>query len=346
MQAVIGRAALTLAIGAAGGLLFYWLKLPLPWMLGSMVANTIAALGGAPVRLPMNLRALCIIVIGVMLGSAFTPGLAARVVDWLGGIAVLALYAPLATVLGYLYFRRVGGFGVTDSYFASAPGGLNEMVLVGEAMGGDPRRIALVHATRILIVVFAVPFYFRYFSGHYSEAARIAADQLPLGLQDAIVLTAAGVLGAIFGRFARVPAAQLLGPMAASAAVHLAGFTNSRPPFELVAIAQVVMGSTIGCRFAGARLYEIRRVVLVGAGSALLLLAGTAGFTFVFSNFVDVPAEALALSLAPGGVTEMSLVALALSVDAAYVSCLHILRIAMVVSFAPLAFRLGLRRKS
>jgi membrane AbrB-like protein len=346
VQAVLGRAALTLAIGASGGLLFYWLRLPLPWMLGAMVANTIAALGGAPVRLPMGFRALCIVVIGVMLGSAFTPGLAARVSDWIGGILVLALYAPLATLIGYLYFRRVGRFGVADSYFASAPGGLNEMVLVGEAMGGDPRRIALVHATRILIVVFTVPFYFRYFSGAYSEAARVAADHLPLDLQDALILTAAGLVGALLGRVARVPAAQLLGPMAVSAAVHLAGVTSSRPPVELVAVAQIVMGSTVGCRFAGARLHEIRRVILIGAGSAVLLLAGTATFTLVFKDFVEVPAEALALSLAPGGVTEMSLVALALAVDAAYVSCLHIIRIAMVVSVAPLAFRLGRRRKT
>lgn len=346
MGGIVGRAALTLAVGAAGGLLFYWLRLPLPWMLGAMVANTVAALGGAPVRLPMSFRALCIVVIGVMLGSAFTPGLAARVPDWIGSVAVLAVYAPLATIVSYVYFRRVGGFSVPDSYFASAPGGLNEMVLVGEAMGGDPRRIALVHATRILIVVFTVPFYFRYFSGHYSEAARVAADHLPLRLQDALILTAAGIAGALLGRVARVPASQLLGPMAISAAVHLGGFTSSRPPVELVAVAQIVMGSTIGCRFAGARLYEIRRVILIGAGSAGLLLAGTAGFTLAFQDLVEVPVEALALALAPGGVTEMSLVALALAVDAAYVSCLHIIRIAMVVSVAPLAFRLGVKRKT
>ncbi|WP_162914516.1 AbrB family transcriptional regulator [Desertibaculum subflavum] len=346
MRGVVGGAALTLVVGAAGGLLFYWLRLPLPWMLGAMVANTIAALGGAPVRLPNSFRALCIVVIGVMLGSAFTPGLAARVPDWIGGIAVLAVYAPLATIAGYLYFRRVGGFSVPDAYFASAPGGLNEMVLVGEAMGGDPRRIALVHATRILIVVFTVPFYFRYFSGQYSEAARVAADHLPLGLQDALILTTAGIVGALLGRVARVPASQLLGPMAISAAVHLTGVTSSRPPVELVAVAQIVMGSTIGCRFSGARLHEIRRVILIGAGSAFLLLTGTAGFTLAFQDLVDVPAEALALSLAPGGVTEMSLVALALAVDAAYVSCLHIIRIAMVVSVAPLAFRLGAKRKT
>ena len=346
MQSVLGRAALTLAVGAAGGLLFYWLHLPLPWMLGAMVANTVAAMSGAPVALPMGFRALCIVVIGVMLGSSFTPGLASRVSEWLSSIAVLALYAPLATLVGYVYFRRIGRFGVADSFFASAPGGLNEMTLVGEAMGGDPRRIALVHATRILIVVFAVPFYFRYFSGSYSEAARIAADHLPLGLQDALILTATGLIGALLGHFVRVPVAQLLGPMVVSAAVHLAGVTSSRPPVELVAVAQVVMGSTIGCRFAGARLHEIRRVVVIAAGSAVLLLAGTAIFTVAFKGLVGVPAEALALALAPGGVTEMSLVALALAVDAAYVSCLHILRIGMVVSFAPLAFRLSLRRKT
>jgi membrane AbrB-like protein len=340
----IWRVALALGVGTAGGLLFLLLHLPLPWMLGSMLANAVAALSGAPVRLPPWLRTVCVVVIGVMIGSAFNPALLSRIPGWLGGVGVLALYAPLATVASYYYFRRLGKFDPIDSFFASAPGGLNEMVMVGEAMGGDPRRIALVHASRVMVVVLAIPFYFRNVSGQYSEAARLAGDRLPLTMEDALILTLAGVAGAILGKLARLPASQILGPMAISAAVHLAGFTASRPPAELIAAAQIVMGSAIGCRFAGTRLHEIRRVMLFGAANRLCHLVATVAFTLAFKDIVAVQSAALALSLVPGGVIEMSLVALALSVDAAFVSCMHILRIGMVVVCMPLAFRLGFRR--
>ena len=46
------RFLFALLVGAMGGWLFAWAGLPLPWMLGSMVACTLAALMRAPVAAP------------------------------------------------------------------------------------------------------------------------------------------------------------------------------------------------------------------------------------------------------------------------------------------------------
>ena len=46
------------------------------------------------------------------------------------------------------------------------------------------------------------------------------------------------------------------------------------------------------------------------------------------------------LAFAPGGLAEMSLIALALGIDAAYVSSHHVVRIFMIIVAAPLVFRL------
>lgn len=344
MQPLAGRLALALLIGATGGALFFWLDLPLPWMLGSMLATTVASFAGAPVALPRPLRNGFVLIIGVMLGSAFTPAMLASMPGWTAGIAVLALYVPVTTVLGYVFFRQVGGFGKVDSFFSAAPGGLNEMVMVGESYGGDMRRIALVHTVRILIVVFLVPFYFRYFTDSYSAAARANAfAPLSIDLDDALILAAAGVSGWAVGRLLRLPAYQLIGPMVVSGAVHLMGFTASKPPFYLVAIAQVVMGSAIGCRFTGVRFATVSRTLVIGAAATVMLLGATAVFSFAFQNFVPVAPAALTLALSPGGLAEMTLVALALAVDSAFVSCMHIVRITFVIVVAPIAFRLGWR---
>ena len=52
-----------------------------------------------------------------------------------------------------------------------------------------------------------------------------------------------------------------------------------------------------------------------------------------------IPLPALVLAFAPGGLAEMSLIALALGVDAAFVSTHHIVRIVLIVSLVPLTFR-------
>ncbi|MCH8332384.1 AbrB family transcriptional regulator, partial [Candidatus Sumerlaeota bacterium] len=83
---------------------------------------------------------------------------------------------------GLVSFRRVWGYDAVTAYFAAMPGGLTEMTLVGAEMGGDGRVISLTHATRVLLVVLALPFAFQLLIG-YDPASRPAAG-LPLDLID------------------------------------------------------------------------------------------------------------------------------------------------------------------
>ncbi len=53
----------------------------------------------------------------------------------------------------------------------------------------------------------------------------------------------------------------------------------------------------------------------------------------------------LSLAFAPGGLAEMSLIAIAINADAAFVATHHVVRIFLIVVLAPLAFRLTRRRR-
>jgi uncharacterized membrane protein AbrB (regulator of aidB expression) len=54
----------------------------------------------------------------------------------------------------------------------------------------------------------------------------------------------------------------------------------------------------------------------------------------------DLPFASLILAFSPGGLAEMSLIALALDIDPAFVATHHVVRIFLVVVLAPIAFRL------
>jgi membrane AbrB-like protein len=128
--------------------------------------------------------------------------------------------------------------------------------------------------------------------------------------------------------------------MVLSAAVHLAGWSSAKPPAEIVAAAQVVVGASIGCRFAGLTLRDARRIISAGLVSGLLMVVAAALTAYGLADILGRPADVLALSFAPGGLAEMALIALILGIDTAFVSAMHVMRIAMVVIGAPLAFRL------
>ncbi len=53
-----------------------------------------------------------------------------------------------------------------------------------------------------------------------------------------------------------------------------------------------------------------------------------------------LPAVPLTLAFSPGGLAEMSLIAIAIGADAAFVATHHVVRIFMIVVIAPLAFKL------
>ena len=210
------RVAATLAIGAAGGLLFAWLRLPLPWMVGAMMATTICAAAGAPMAIEPRMRTVMITVLGVMLGSVFTPEVASRFSEWAASIGVLTGYVICATGVAYLYCRRVAGYDRATAYFAAAPGGLSEMVLSAPQYGGDGRRVALTHAARVMLVVLALPNLLRIWLddlGPYGdEAAPILPDWTAWPeAGEVMLLLACAVVGPFAARAVRLPTAALTG---------------------------------------------------------------------------------------------------------------------------------------
>ncbi len=332
---------LTLLAGGLGGLLAVWAALPLPWMIGAMVSVTILAVAGLEVRASLTLRGAMVAILGVMLGSGFSPEMIDQLPLWSISIAGLVPYTIVSGLVGYVYFRRCFGYDPTTSYFAAMPGGLTEMILVGGQAGGDPRVIALTHASRILLVVMILPFGFQIFLGYETGSSATPGKPLiDIPLFDLLWLAACAVVGAPLAKRFNIPAAQLIGPMILSAGIHLGGLTSAAPPFELVAAAQVVIGSAVGTRFADTDLRFVARALLGSAGLSVLLLLVTLLFALVLTLPTGLPLEPLILAYAPGGLAEMSLIALALSLDAAFVATHHSIRIVLIVIGAPLAYRL------
>src|SRR3546814_9376692 len=75
-------------------------------------------------------------------------------------------------------------------------------------------------------------------------------------------------------------------------------------------------------------------------GSTIILVASGLLFAVLLHPLTGLPTIGIFLAFAPGGVAEMSLIALALSLDAALVATHHIVRILLIVVITPLLFRL------
>ena len=335
LAARLGR---TLVVGAAGGALFAWLNLPLAWMLGAMVATTAVSLGGANLYVPGPMRSIMVAIIGVLLGASFTPEVIDKAREWPLTIGCLLLYLGVLVGGLFLYFHRIVGLDVPTAYFSATPGGLSEMVITGAAMGADDRTIALIHTSRVLLVVLAIPLWYRFMTGVATTPSAMGPSIGAIGHTDVAVLAACAVAGVVAGRLLRLPAYRLSGPLLASAAVHVTGLNESAPPWEVVAAAQVVVGSAIGARFTGVPIRRVLGLMAAALVSTVLMLAATVSFALVLAPATGLDWRSIVLAYAPGGLAEMSLIALSLGIETAFVATHHVIRIGLIVVAAPLVF--------
>lgn len=341
----ITRTLATLLLAALGGLVFQLAGLPLPWLLGPMCATFLAALAGAPVRLPESLRPPMVTVIGTLLGASVTMEMVARAANlWLPLIGVI-VFVVCGALASMVYFRLVARFDWKTAYFAGMPGGIVEMISLGAAYGADMRRIAIVHASRILLTVFLVPFLLQVTAGAASLPVAQVRPAAVGGPETWLWLAFCCVAGYFGGRLLRLPTPELLGPVLLSAALHLTGVTTFATPALMVGAAQLVIGSLIGCRFAGIRTREVLALFGFAAGSVALLAAITVAVAFGVSALSGFDPQVLILAYAPGGLTEMSLIALAMHFDVSLVIVAHIARILLVaLGAAPFLALIGVRQ--
>ncbi|MEJ8572878.1 AbrB family transcriptional regulator [Microbaculum marinum] len=335
----------TVAIGGVSGWVASRLGLPLAWMMGSMLTVGLIGMfgikiGGHGVEVPHWLRTSMIPIIGVMLGSGFTPTVVAGIGEWWVTMLALIVFILLASAVAYQFYRRVFGFDAITSYFSSIPGGLIDMAIIGEAAGGDGRSISLVHFARILVSVLTIPFLMQWLYGPIGhQAIHPGASSLEIELVDVGLLTACAVVGYFGGRAIRLPGAQISGPLFLSAIAHGTQLTAASPPDFLIAVAQIVVGSSLGARFAGVSVRAAGKVMLASMCATALMFAVTIALALSLATFVDEPLPALILAYSPGGVAEMSLIALSMNVGVAFVTAHHIARIALSVGMMPQIWR-------
>ena len=340
--------AVTLATGTAGGALVTLLDVPLAWLIGAMAATILLGLAGGKPHLPNTLRAVMVAILGVMIGSAFRPEIVNDMTSWWTSVPVMLGFVGLASAVTFFYLRKVEGFDHPTAFFASTPGGMGEMTLMGDAFGGDARVISIIHAFRVGIVVGAVPIIISLSGGageSASQAVPAALSPPSMDMIDVVILGSCIALGWPLAAVIGMPAASFAGPMVISALAHLIGLSYASPPQILVTAAQIVLGIAIGLRFAEGSSKGLGRVAIVATCLAAGVVTAAAILGWALAPILGIDRVELILALAPGGVAEMSLVALSIGVGTAYISAMHIVRIGLIVTILPFVYRYASDRR-
>jgi membrane AbrB-like protein len=334
------RGAATIGIGAAGGFAFFLLNLPLPWVLGSLSASALVAqASGFGPALPARWRSYAMVAIGTMLGAGFTPDVIARSGTWIVSLLATALLSLAFGLFAYAVFRRWGGMNRETALFAAMPGGLSVVTMLAEHYRTEANRVVLCHTARLVVLLVSAPLLIQWISGIDLAAANRSAFEAP----EAFDLLEHGKLALVAGAswyiatLVRFPSVMLLLPLLSSAVLHASGLVTVHVPVLLSILAQIVIGSGVGARFASYTLRQIVRDGWLAGLVGIVLAAGSLAAAFVVAPLAGGDVAPLFLAYLPGGAPELGVVALALMIDPAMVAAHHVFRVFLIVAILPSA---------
>ena len=323
-----------LVVGLVGGLIANLTGLPLPWMLGPLLAGAVVSMVGVKFRVPNPLRVGARGVIGVLLGAAITPEVFTRVGQWPLSLTILIVGMTGIVVLVALYYRLVAQFDPVTAVASALPGGLSNVTVIALQLGAEPRQVVIAQLLRISLVVILVPPLYMFWQGAGIDGGWSGPQTGWLGEGLWVLLLAPPAW--YLGRAIRLPIPEMLGPMIVTAALSLSGVQITLPPW-LFACTFMVLGTTIGGRFHG---IGSPRELLAPGGHAMvataLILGLATGLALIIHWVTEVPFYVALLAVTPGGIAEMAILAAALGVDPLFVTFHQMVRSVLLNSLSPI----------
>jgi len=330
---------IVILISTPSAILADYFNIPLAWMLGPMLAISIASLSGIKVKMPKLALSAILIILGLHIGNYIDQNLLSQMRDWIWTSMVMFFYILVSIFIVSKYLQKFSGYKKKTSIFSAAPGALGPLLILAEYEKSDLSQVATAHLIRLIIIITLFPFFVVNFSP--IEAMTIEKfnyiDQDHLDL--IILLIVSVILIYIFDKI-KVPAPLLAGPLVASGILQITEFASYKLPDQSINFCLLILGASVGCRFADKSLHEvIKNTAHSFVATALLIVLGiiaaiAAGY-FVENNFLT-----LLLSYCPGGIYEVAVIAIAFDLDPNFVAFHHIIRLLIILFIIPVILRI------
>jgi hypothetical protein len=343
---------LTLVVAACGGLLGRKLKIPAGTMLGALLFTILFNVFLDKAYIPGDFRPWLQMLSGILLGS----GISRRDVRELKflivpGIVMIINMIILNIIFGYLMFR-FSNLDLATSLLATAPGGMTDMALIAAELGGEMMPVTILHLARLLIIYALLPWIFARLRQYQASNGKGAACEAALAaagtsstesltgeskkqyLGNSLLTFIAAAAGGILLWQLGINAGAMIGSMLAVAALNLTT-GRARSSGRMRIGVQIIAGAFVGQNMNRENLglmAELLVPVLIMVISVLVFIL-VVSVSLIWLSKLE-RATCILIS-APGGLQEVSLMAIDLNADAPKVMVMQTTRLMVVIALFP-----------
>jgi len=296
----------------------------------------------APARAPRRAGVAAQGVLGVYIGTMVQrDSLGALGSDWPIVLAVCVATLLLSVAAGALLGLHRDVSPLTGA-LALVAGGASGLVAIARDLGGDDRIVAVVQYLRVALITASMPVIVTLV--YHADKSRPASSHAESGSApwylSLLMLTGLVVVGVAGGRFARLPGAGLLGPMALTVVAELTGLSfGLQVPAVLVQVAYMLIGWQAGLAFTRESLRAIERLLPLAFGLIVALNVATVGLGVALAKVAGISPLEGYLATSPGGIYAVLATAVETGSNVTFVIAAQVLRVLLMLFAAPLVAR-------
>ena len=312
-------------VALVGGALAHLLGIPLPWLIGAMVA--VAALGWwRETAVPEPVRPAGLLLLGLGLGQTFTAEVLLAVGAALPALLVAGLMGIVAGLAAGGLFVRLAGTDARTGYYCAVPGGILAMAVLAQRAGLSVPVVTLAQTLRLVAVIAIFPPLLTWAAPAVADSVFVIARP-PVWWPGLLMLLAGALPVAFAARALGIANPWMLGPCALTIVLAGSGVLPSGVPMLLVDAAQVGMGAALGAKLTPRFLMGSRGIAVASFASGAVLSALLVLLALPVAWAAGLPVAAVILGMAPGGMPEMTVTAKALDLAVPLVLGFHLLRL-------------------
>ncbi|WP_117169412.1 AbrB family transcriptional regulator [Paraliobacillus sediminis] len=327
-------------VGFVIGLLFMWIQVPLPWILGPLVGIFIVQLfTQVEMQASLPLRKVSFTIMGIQIGTTFTATTFTDILPYIIPYEFFTLLLiAISLVASYLLAKWLPIDPIT-SMLGSIPGGLSAIIALSDAVKGNTGLVTIFHTIRLLSVLLIVPFAAtHYFVPVNSTVLQSNVVENQGSIWTAILYVVIYFIALAFEK--RLPAGLVIIPMLLVGALQILPIQLFILPNGFYIFAQLTLGIYLGCSISLKDIQKAGKFALFYFLLSVLLIVVAGSFGYLFSMYTEVDLATAMLSFAPGGLVEMALTAQSVGSDSSIVSSLQTIRLLTIVLLVPVIIQL------
>ena len=304
-----------------------------------LLVISVAALMGLKVVMPKLALSSILIILGLHIGNYIDQNLISQMINWIWTTIIMFFYILFSIIIVSKYLQKFSGYNQKTSIFSASPGALGPLMILAEYEKSDLSQVATAHLIRLILIITVFPFIIVNLAP--TEAHEFEKfDYLGQNHFDLIILLVASIILILIFDKIKIPAALLSGTLVASGVLQITEVASYKLPDESINFCLLILGASVGCRFVEKTLTEVVRNTLNSIVATILLVILGLIAAAIATFFVENDFLTLILSFCPGGIYEVSVIAIAFDLDPNFVAFHHIIRLLIILFIIPVILRI------